>query len=282
MRLVILGWLFVAILAAQQKVLVVTADASDYLLAAGGTIAGMSARGAEVTLIRVTNDEKDSYDLPPEETALRTRRESEEAARMLGIKEVIPLGYRADELADVPFTTLRDRLIFYIRFYKPSVLFIPNPHTEFDRVLDRFYTGRAAEDAWRAASLANYQLPFAEVGLATHLTPEVYYYAQPLDPKRREPESTATFVPRPMSVEIAATLERKVKAAQALKTINDSMARRLKDRLTATGRRLRLLDTVDEKSVNALVEQNVRGLGGKEDFRYAGVEYRIPAAYRTD
>ena len=96
------------------------------------------------------------------------------------------MGYRAAEMADVPFTSLRDRLIVYIRHYKPTIMFIPNPYTEFDRVLDRYYTGRAAEDAWRAASLENFVPPFQEFGLKPHLTPELYYYAQPVDPRRRD------------------------------------------------------------------------------------------------
>src|SRR5439155_7915282 len=137
-------------------VLVVTADASDYLLAAGGTIAAMIEKGATAYVIRVTNDEKDSWDLNPEETALRTRAESEDAGRILGVKEVISMGYRAAEMADVPFTSLRDRLIVYIRHYRPAVMVIPNPYTEFDRVLDRYYTGRASEDAWRAARRENF------------------------------------------------------------------------------------------------------------------------------
>ena len=53
--------------------------------------------------IRVTNDEKNSWDLTPEETALRAA-ESEQAGKILGVKEVISMGYRAAELADVPFT----------------------------------------------------------------------------------------------------------------------------------------------------------------------------------
>ncbi len=122
--------------AANPVVLVVTADASDYLLSAGGTIAGMIAQGAAVYVIRVGNDEKDSYDLPPEETARRARLESEEAGRILGVKEVVSLGYRSAELGAISFTELRDRFIFYIRLYKPRVLFIPNPYNEYDRVLE--------------------------------------------------------------------------------------------------------------------------------------------------
>jgi LmbE family N-acetylglucosaminyl deacetylase len=270
-------------------VLIVTADASDYLLSAGGTIAGMIDKGATAYLIRVTNDEKDSWDLPPEETARRTRAESEQAARILGIKEVASLGYRAGELGGVSFTAIRDRLIFYIRLYKPRVLFIPNPYNEYDRVLDRYYAGSAAEDAWRSAAFENYAPPLSEAGLAPHLTPELYYYGQPFDPRRREVESTATFVPEQKAVDISAELARKVKAAQALRTINYSMAHRLADRLTETRRRLRLLDTLDDDSVNGLVQKNVEGLAAiaaegtgyrvAEEFHYAGLSFRVPSKY---
>jgi hypothetical protein len=168
-------------------------------------------------------------------------------------------------------------------------MFIPNPYTEYDRVLDRYYTGRAAEDAWRAASLENFAPPFQEFGLNPHLTPELYYYSQPFDPRRRDAESTSTFVPEPKIVDISATLGKKLKAIQALKTINYSNAMRLKQRLSSTSRRLPLLDQVNEQAVDALVEQNLRGLakigasgtGYKmaEEFRYAGVSFRIPTKY---
>lgn len=265
--------------AAAQVVLVVSADTGNYLLSAGGTVAAMIDKGAVAYVIRVTNDDKDAWELTPEEAARRTRGESEQAAAILGVKEVISMGYRAAEIADVPFTSLRDRLMVYIRHYRPAVMFIPNPYTEYDRVLDRYYTGRAAEDAWRAASLENYLPPFGGAGLKPHLTPELYYYAQPFDPRRSEPESTSTFVPQPKIVDISDTFDKKLKAVQALKTINHSMAMRLKTRLTSTGRKLPLLDVVNEASINKLVEQNVRGLAKVEEFRYAGVAYRIPSKY---
>jgi LmbE family N-acetylglucosaminyl deacetylase len=281
------------LLAAQSSpkpvVLVIAADAEDYLLSAAGTIASMIDKGAEAHVIRVTNDEKNSWELSPEETAMRVRRESENAASILGVKEVVSMGYRAEELADVPFTTLRDRLILYIRHYRPAIMFVPNPYTEYDRVLDRYYTGRAAEDAWRAASLENHVPPFGALGIRPHLTSELYYYSQPLDPRRREPESTATFVPEPRVVDIAATLGRKVAVVQALKTINYSNAMRVKLRLTSTGRRLPLLDVVNDTAVNKLVEENIRGVSkisaegstysAAEQFRYAGLTYRIPKKY---
>jgi LmbE family N-acetylglucosaminyl deacetylase len=286
----ILCALFSAFAAEAKVVLVITADQTDYIWAAGGTVAAMIDDGATAYLVRVTNDDKDSWELSPEETASRARSENEEAAKILGIKEVQSLGYRAGELGGVSPTEIRDRLIFYVRLYKPDVMFIPNPYAEYVEVLDRFYTGQAAEEARRAAALENFQPPYAEAGLKTHITPELYYYAQPVDPRRREPESTATFVPQPKTVDIAKTFDRKLRAAQALKTANHSLAMRINERLESTGRRLPLLDTVNEDSINRLVEINLiklaeiaaEGTSFKraEQFHYAGVEYQIPGKYR--
>ena len=273
-----------------NTVLVVTSDAGHYVLHAAGTVAKMVEDGMDAILVRVGNDEKDSWDLSPEETALRTKKESEAAAKILGVKKVISLGYRSSELYDVPFSTMRDRLIFYIRIHKPKVMFIPNPYTEYDRNHDRYYTGRAAEDAWRAAAFRNYLPATKDTDLKPHLTSELYYYASPVDPYCREPESTETFVPQPKMVDISGTLAKKLEAAQALKTINHSLAMRLKQRLDSTDRRLRALAEVDEASINSLVEERVRGLAKvsaegtsfdlAEEFRYAGIEFRIPAKYR--
>jgi hypothetical protein len=44
-------------------VLVIAADTENYLLSAGGTIATMVEKGAAAYVIRVTNDEKDAWDL---------------------------------------------------------------------------------------------------------------------------------------------------------------------------------------------------------------------------
>ena len=92
-----------------------------------------------------------------------------------------------------------------------------------------------------------------------------------------------------MALDISKTFAKKLRAAQALETINYSMAMRIKQRLDDTGRRLPLLDTVDADSVRKLVEINVRklaeiaaegsGYSQAEEFHYAGVEYQIPSKY---
>lgn len=289
MRLLWILLAFAAALSAQRTALIVAADQTDWVLAAGGTIANLADDGVEVHLLRIANDEKDAWELSPEEAALRARKENEAAAKILGVAEVHSLGYRSGELAGVQHTELRDRILFYIRKYQPQILFFPNPYAEYVEALDRFYVGKAAEDAWRSAPLVNVQPAFANVGLDAHVVDEVYYYAQPVDPRRREAESTATFVPQPTVRDIAASIDKKTRAAQALETANESMAQRIKQRLEATGRRLPLLDTVDADSIHELVSINVRNLARiaaqdsaydlAEEFHYAGIEFQIPKKY---
>jgi LmbE family N-acetylglucosaminyl deacetylase len=273
---------------AGKTMLIVAADAG-WLESAGGTVARRIGEGGDAILVRVGNDEKESWGLSPEETALRNRNESEAAAKLLGVKEVVSFGYRSSELRDVPHTTMRDRIMFLIRHHRPAALFFPNPHTEHDRNLDRYYVGAAAEDAWHCARYQNFLPAAGSAGLAPHIVSEVFYYSPPVDPRRREPESTATFVPQPLRVDIADAFQRKLKAALAMRTVNRNRAMRVKQTLEAAGRRLPLLETVNDRAIDKLAEENLRGLGAvcaegsayklAEEFRYAGIEYGIPSKY---
>ena len=271
--------------AAAEKVMVVAADAR-WLECCGGLVARLTGAGAKGVLIRVGDDRTEGWGMTPEEAAWRNRTESEAAARVLGIGEVISLGYASGELRNVPHTTMRDRVMLLIRQQRPTVLVIPNAHTEHDRNLDSYYAGAAAEDAWHGARFGNY-LPAA--GAGTYLVPEVYHYAPPVDPRRREPEAGATFVPKPARVDIGPWFAKKLTAAREMKTVNRARAERLKERLAAAGKRVALLERLDDAAAEKLAEENLRGLaelsaGGSnyamaEEFRHAGIEYGIPAKY---
>ncbi|MEZ5361548.1 MAG: hypothetical protein R2748_04190 [Bryobacterales bacterium] len=75
-----LFWLFLLLAAAlpgqsdAKVVLVITADQTDWLLAAGGTVAAMIDDGAEAHLVRVGNDDKDSWNLCGRDGSTRHRR----------------------------------------------------------------------------------------------------------------------------------------------------------------------------------------------------------------
>jgi LmbE family N-acetylglucosaminyl deacetylase len=273
-------WTSALVAQTENSVLVVTPHCDDYVLYAGGTLAGMIRQGASARVVRVTNDEKSAFDITPEEAALRIRHESDDAAKALGISEVIPLGYRSGELGAISPTELRDRITFLIRRYRPRVIFIPNPYTHHDDDLDHMHAGSAAEEAARAASLQNFQPPYKLAGLEPYLAPEIYYFGPPVDPEQSQPESTSTFVPQPKTVDITADFDRKLQAVEALKTQNRAIAKDVSQRLVRRGKRLPLLDRIDEASVKSLAETRLRNLGMTERFLYAGIDYQIPASYR--
>lgn len=272
------------------QILVVTPRDDAYILCAGGTLASIIKDGTKAYVVRVTNDEKDAYGTSLEQAALKSRVESEEAAKILGVSEVISLGYRSGELGGVSPTELRDRIIFFIRQYRPQTMFIPNPYTHNDDYMDNYYAGSAAEEARWAAGLTNFQPPHGLVGLSPHLTPELFYYALPLDPDRQKAESTSTFVPQPKVVDISTTFERKLHAVQALKTRNRALAFDIRERLSNRGKRLPLLDAITDDSLDKLTEIRLRALAKlagdsknlplAEEFFYAGGDYQIPLAYR--
>ena len=113
-----------AVLPAQpagKVVLIVAADASWFSHAAG-TVAKMIGEGAAAQLVRVANDEKESWGLSPEETAFRNRTECEAAAKLLGIGETISFGYRSSELRDIKVASdLRwwNDLSWYFALWEP-------------------------------------------------------------------------------------------------------------------------------------------------------------------
>ena len=81
---------------AARTLIIITPHGDDFVFYAGGSIARMTAEGWDAYLVRVANDEKHSTGVTTEETRLRTRQETEAAARILGIKEVIHLN-RSEE-----------------------------------------------------------------------------------------------------------------------------------------------------------------------------------------
>src|SRR5258706_227960 len=93
-----------------RTLVVVTAHADDFTIFAGGAIIKMIDEGYTAHLIRVTNDEKDSYDLDVGETSRPNTAEMRAAADIIGIKDIYSLDFRNDEMDPVPETEVRARV----------------------------------------------------------------------------------------------------------------------------------------------------------------------------
>jgi LmbE family N-acetylglucosaminyl deacetylase len=113
------------------QVMVVTPHPDDAEFGAAGTVACLVKEGKEVVYIVCTNGNKGTSDrnMKPEKLAEIREREQKEAARVLGVREVVFLGYNDQELEDTP--ELRKRLVRLIRTYRPETVITVDPHQHY-------------------------------------------------------------------------------------------------------------------------------------------------------
>ena len=85
-----------------KTAMVISPHADDAAAFCGATLAKFVDEGWKVILVRVTDDRKDSLGLSIEETIQKNAAELRESARILGIQEIVELGFETDMLADIP------------------------------------------------------------------------------------------------------------------------------------------------------------------------------------
>lgn len=254
-----------------RTMVVITAHADDFTGFAGGTIAKMIDDGYIAHLIRVTNDEKDSYDLDVGETSHRNTIEMRAAADIIGIGDIYSLDFRNDEMDAISETEVRARLIFLFRKLRPWTIFTWDPSAKYEENPDHKKTARAAEDAaWTSQGHLFLPEQFSQ-GLGRWTVVDRYYWARQLD------QQDANKI-----VDITATIDRKIRALQAHKTMMRHTAYSLKEKLAEANLRLPLLDTIDEESVNRMVDIQVReraaAVGARHGMKYAEEFHYIPLA----
>jgi len=159
---------------------VIIAHADDAEFGSAGTIARWVKQGVEVTYVVVTNGNKGSADpeMTPEALAALREKEQRAACKVLGVKNVVFLGYQDGEL--VPSLELRRNLTREVRRYKPDVAMVPDPTTwYFGNTYINHPDHRAVGEAALAAIFpsARDRLTFPELlveGFEPHMVREVY------------------------------------------------------------------------------------------------------------
>jgi LmbE family N-acetylglucosaminyl deacetylase len=270
----------------QRSVLVITSTPGDYLMAAGGTLAAMIEQGYTVNVVQIGNDEKNSTALSPADTRLANNREGDNAARVLGVREVYVLNHKTGELGHVSSNEIRNQLFGLIRHYKPQVIFHPDPWVHYVPDWDHFFTARAAEE-FSYGSGRYVGEEFTKMGLAPVGVRETYYYTanRPYRPGEGG-HNAAKFRP----VDVGKTFNLKVTALQALETANRRYAVDVKRRLEGAKKPSPLLEVLNRASINALIrayaEELAMTIGQKhgftygEEFNYHGPAEQIPAHVR--
>ena len=131
-----------------ERALLVIPHPDDGESGAAGTVAKWAREGTHVLYLVCTNGDKGSSDLSMTSERLAAIREQEQrnAARILGVEDVVFLGYGDGELEDTP--AFRGQIVHQIRRWKPNVVMAMDPmrvssHTHRDHRI----SGQAALDA---------------------------------------------------------------------------------------------------------------------------------------
>lgn len=163
-----------------RTVMVISPHADDAAAFCGGTLASLADRGARILLVRVTDDRKDSIGLSIEQTINRNRDELARAAEILGVSEIIDLGFETDTLADTPLGTLRERFVYLFRKHKPFAVFSFDPYGLYENNQDHIRVAQAVDESyWVSCFDKHYPRHFIE-GLAPFSVYERWYYARQL------------------------------------------------------------------------------------------------------
>jgi len=165
-----------------RRVLVIQAHPDDVEFGSAGTIAKWIKEGAEVTYCSLTSGDKGSDDpeMTGEKLAATREQEQRNACAILGVKDIIFLGYKDATL--VPDLDLRLALTRVMRQVRPDVILTFDPTA---RILDS-YINHPDHIATGEASLAALfpsvrdRMTFPELlaeGLEPHKIPHIYLYA---------------------------------------------------------------------------------------------------------
>jgi len=160
-----------------QTYMLVVAHPDDSEFGAAGTVARLTREGKRVVIIQVTSGNKGSpdRDADPAQVAVTREAELREAARRLGVAEVVFLRCMDGELA--PDLDLRERVVRMIRTHRPDVIITHDPFRPYALHPDHRAVGLATTDAvYPTARDPLYFREHLAEGLEPHKTAEVWYF----------------------------------------------------------------------------------------------------------
>ena len=179
--------------------MIISPHADDAAAFCGATIAKFADQGWHIILVRVTDDRKDSIGLTIEETIARNAEELHKAAAILGVREIVELGFETDALADIPLGKLRERIVYLFRKHKPYAVFSFDPFGLYENNQDHLRVAQAVDEAFWVSCFDKHYPEHFEEGLEPFSVCERWYFARQL-PRVTHYE------------EVSKTIERKIEA----------------------------------------------------------------------
>lgn len=160
-----------------QSYLWVVAHPDDAEFSSAGTIAKFAKEGKKIVIIQVTSGDRGTSDrsFTPETLARTRESEEQDAARRLGVSEVVFL--RQPDGALIPNIDLRERITRMIRTHRPDVIVTHDPFRPYALHPDHRATGMATHDAVYPTARDHLYYPeHLASGLEPHKTAEIWYF----------------------------------------------------------------------------------------------------------
>ena len=205
-----------------QRVLVVPAHPNSAEIWCGGALASWIEQGAEVHYLLCTDGSRgtDQPGITPEELAAVREEEQLEAARLLGVANVVMLRHPDGELEDTG--EFRKEIVRQIRLIRPDTVISSEPYRRnFSWHRDHRVAGQVALDAVfpYARDHLHFGELWAEEGLEPHKTGTMLFWGA---------EQPNVFV------DISGTLERKI---ESVRVHRSNLAGRSEDEVVELVRR---------------------------------------------
>ena len=160
------------------NVLVVTPHPDDAEYGVAGTVARWTNEGRTVVYVVCTNGDKGTSDREVKSESLIKIREKEQiaAANLLGVKEVIFLGYPDQGLEETP--QFRKDIVKQIRRFRPETVVTADPYRRYIWHRDHRITGRVTLDAVFPYARDHLSYPdLLEEGFEPHKVKEILLWA---------------------------------------------------------------------------------------------------------
>jgi LmbE family N-acetylglucosaminyl deacetylase len=127
--------------------LVIAPHPDDSEFGIAGTVAKWTRQGKDVVYVICTNGDKGTGDIDMDPGKLVNTRQQEQraAARILGVKDVVFLGYPDQELEDT--VEFRKEIVRQIRIFQPETVATNDPYRKYISHRDHRITGQVTIDA---------------------------------------------------------------------------------------------------------------------------------------
>ena len=157
--------------------MVIAPHPDDSEFGISGSVAGMTAAGKKVVYVICTNGDKGTNDrtIQPADLAVMRRKEQQDAADVLGVSEVVFLGYPDQGIEDTP--EFRKQLVKIIRQYKPRIVASCDPYRKYMWHRDHRITGQVVADAVFPFARDHLAYPdLLEEGYEPHKVKEMWFW----------------------------------------------------------------------------------------------------------